>query len=122
MRQKAVSMAPQNEVPIQIAPIAAARPIVVELSRMWREGVPEGVQLDGREQALEVGDHALLDAGALDHAPEDEQDQEREREQRQEQVVGDHPRQPGDVLLIGAVPEGAQVAGQPRPARDLDAA
>ena len=34
MRQKAVSMAPQNEVPIQIAPIAAARPIVVELSRM----------------------------------------------------------------------------------------
>ena len=36
MRQKAVSMAPQNEVPIQIAPIAAARPIVVELSRMSR--------------------------------------------------------------------------------------
>ena len=34
MRQKAVSIAPQNEVPIQIAPIAAATPIVVELSRI----------------------------------------------------------------------------------------
>jgi hypothetical protein len=34
MRQKAVSMAPQNEAPIQIAPNAAAMPIVVELSRM----------------------------------------------------------------------------------------
>ena len=34
MRQKAVSIAPQNEAPIQIAPIAATTPIVVELSRI----------------------------------------------------------------------------------------
>jgi len=30
-----VSIAPQKEVPIQSAPIAAATPSVVELSRMW---------------------------------------------------------------------------------------
>ncbi len=34
MRQNAVSIAPQNEVPIQIAPKIASTPIVVELSRM----------------------------------------------------------------------------------------
>ena len=34
MRQKAVSIAPQNEAPIQIAPTAATTPIVVELSRI----------------------------------------------------------------------------------------
>ena len=35
MRQNAVSIAPQNEVPIHSAPTAAATPIVVELSRIW---------------------------------------------------------------------------------------
>ena len=34
MRQNAVSIAPQNEAPIQIAPSAATTPIVVELSRI----------------------------------------------------------------------------------------
>ena len=34
MRQKAVSIAPQKEAPIQIAAIAATTPIVAELSRM----------------------------------------------------------------------------------------
>jgi hypothetical protein len=34
MRQKAVSIAPQNEAPIQIAPMAAITPIVAELSRI----------------------------------------------------------------------------------------
>ena len=34
MRQKAVSIAPQNEAPIQIAPNAATTPIVVELLRI----------------------------------------------------------------------------------------
>ena len=34
MRQKAVSIAPQNDAPIQIAPTAATTPIVVELSRI----------------------------------------------------------------------------------------
>jgi hypothetical protein len=41
--------------------------------------------------------------------PEDlaeyEQDQEGEREDREHQVVGDHPRKPGDVLSIGPDPE-----------------
>ena len=112
MRQKAVSIAPQNEVPIQSAPIAAATPIVVELSRMSVEGVVERVQLDGREQALEVVQDAGLDVGALQDPAEDEEDQQREREQRQHEVVGDHPGQPGDVLLVGAVPEGAQETGR----------
>ena len=92
MRQKAVSIAPQKEVPIQSAPIAAATPIVVELSRMSVERVVQRVQLDGREQALEVVQDAGLDVGALEDPAEDEEDQQREREHRQEEVVGDHAR------------------------------
>ena len=60
---------------------------------------------------------AGLDLGALEDLAEDEQDEEGEREQRQDQVVGDHRRQPGDVLAVGAVPEGAQVAREPRAGR-----
>ena len=40
MRQKAVSIAPQNEAPIQIAPTAATIPIVVELARMRSSARP----------------------------------------------------------------------------------
>ena len=122
MRQKAVSIAPQNEVPIQIAPIAAATPIVVGVVPDSIEGVVERVQLDRREQALEVVQHARLHVPALQDLTEDEQHQEGEREYRQEEVVGDHARQPGDVLLVGAVPERAQVAAEPEPARGFSVA
>ena len=74
------------------------------------QGVVERVQLDGREEALEVVEHACLDVPALQDLTEDEQHQEGKREHREEEVVGDHARQPGDVLLVGALPERAQVA------------
>ena len=112
MRQKAVSIAPQNEAPIQIAPTAATTPIVVELSRIRSTTRGERVLLGGREDALQVAQHARLDVGVLDHLAEDEQDQQREREQRQRQVVGDHRRQAGDVLAVGALPEDAQEPGR----------
>ena len=86
---------------------------MVELSRMWSSVFLRVCQLDRREQALEVVDHALLDAGALEHPPEDEQHQESEREYGQEEVVRHHRGQPGDVLLVGATPEGGQVAPAP---------
>ena len=54
--------------------------------------------------------HVRLDVGGLEDLAEDEEDQQREREQREDEVVGDHPREAGDVLLVGALPEGAQVA------------
>ena len=66
----------------------------------------------------EVAQDARLDVGVLDHLAEDEQDQEREREQRQREVVGDHRRQAGDVLAIGALPEDAQERAEAsRPSR-----
>ena len=67
--------------------------------------------LDGREDALQVADDAVSHLGVLDHLPEDEQHEEREREQRQDEVVGDHRREAGDVLAVGAVPEDAEEAG-----------
>ena len=108
MRQKAVSIAPQNEAPIQIAPIAATTPIVVELSRIRSTTLVSELLLGGGKDPLQVADHAVAHVGVLDHLAEDEQDQEREREQRQRQVVGDHRREPGDVLAVGALPEDAQ--------------
>ena len=47
-----------------------------------------------------------------DHLAEDEQDQQREREEREREVVGDHRRQAGDVLAVGALPEHAQEPGR----------
>ena len=60
------------------------------------------------EEPLQVVEHARLDPLDLQHLAEDEEDEQGEREDRQHQVVGDHRREPGDVLLVGAVPEGAQ--------------
>ena len=93
MRQKAVSIAPQNEAPIQIAPSAATTPIVAELSRIRSTTLVSESLLGGGEDALEVAQDARLDVGVLDHLAEDEQHQEREREQRQREVVGDHRRE-----------------------------
>ena len=71
--------------------------------------------LDVGEEPLDVEDHAVLDVGAVHHLAEDEEDEQREREDREHQVVGDHPGEPGDVLLVGAVPE----RSQPRPSPEL---
>ncbi len=83
-------------------------PIVVELSRMRSTARCDLVALDGREDALEVVDHRLLDVAGLEHLPEHEEDQEREGKQGQREVVGDHRRHSRDVLSIGPVPEGAK--------------
>ena len=112
MRQKAVSIAPQKEAPIQIPPTAATIPIVVELERTRSIVSISESAADVGEEALEVEDDAVLDVGALDEPAEDEEDEQREGEDRQHQVVGDHRREAGDVLLVGAVPERLQ----PRPA------
>ena len=61
MRQKAVSIAPQNEAPIQIAPSAATIPIVVELVADPLQGAVELVLLGRREQALQIVEHRCLD-------------------------------------------------------------
>ena len=108
MRQKAVSIAPQKEAPIQSEPKKAAIPIVVEFSSIRFEHVGQGVLLDVGEEALQVVEHARLDPADLQHLAEDEEDQQGEGEDRQHQVVGDHRREPGDVLAVGALPEGTQ--------------
>ena len=46
-----------------------------------------------------------LEVGALQHPAGDEQGQQRQREHRQQQVVGDHPGQAGDVVLVGLAAE-----------------
>jgi hypothetical protein len=61
--------------------------------------------------APQVVEHARFDVGALEDAAEDEEDEQRERKQRQHEVVGHHAGEPGDVLLVGAVPERAQEMG-----------
>jgi hypothetical protein len=76
--------------------------------------VGEGVLLDVGKESLQVDDDALLDLVAVDDLPEDEQHEQREREDRQHQVVGDHPGQAGDVLLVRAVPKAACPGGSPR--------
>ena len=58
-----------------------------------------------REDALEVVEHLALDVARLEHAAGDEQREQREREQRQQQVVGDHRRHPGQVVVVGLEPE-----------------
>ena len=108
MRQKAVSIAPQKEAPIQSEPTKAAIPIVVELSSIRVEDVGQRLLLGVREEALEVVEDAGLDPADLQHLAEDEEDQQGEGEDRQHQVVGDHRREPGDVLAVGALPKGAQ--------------
>ena len=49
-----------------------------------------------------------LDVRALQQLAGDEEQQQREREDGEQQVVGDHRRHPGHVLLVGAPPEGGQ--------------
>jgi hypothetical protein len=72
------------------------------------QDVAEGLLLDVREKALEVGEDAALDPLDLQHLAEDEEHQQREREDREHQVVGDHRREPGDVLGVGALPKSAE--------------
>ena len=108
MRQKAVSIAPQKEAPIQSEPTKAAIPIVVELSSIRLRTSVSVVLLGVGEEPLEVVEHARLDPLDLQHLAEDEEDQQGEGEDRQHQVVGDHRREAGDVLAVGAAPEGAQ--------------
>ena len=105
MRQKAVSTAPQNEAPIQSPPTAAAMPIVVELSRTRSIAVcSEPWPTLGKRRWRSLITLSSM-PGAVDDLAEDEQDQQREREDREHQVVGDHPGEAGDVLLVSAVPE-----------------
>ena len=61
MRQKAVSIAPQKEAPIQSEPTKAAIPIVVELSSIRLSDVGQRVLLDVGEEPLQVVEHAGLD-------------------------------------------------------------
>ena len=108
MRQKAVSIAPQKEAPIQSEPMKAAIPIVVELS--WirlRTSVSVCCSTLGkrRSRSLRTLVSTPLD---LQHLAEDEEDQQGEGEDRQHQVVGDHRREAGDVLAVRALPKGAQ--------------
>ena len=84
-------------------------------SRSWsscrgsgRATLLQRVLLGRREEPLQVAEDARLDARAPQHLAEDEEDQQDEREDGEHQVVGDHRREPGDVLPVGAVPEGAQ--------------
>ena len=72
------------------------------------EHVGQGVLLDVGEEALQVVEYAGLDPADLQHLAEDEEHEQGEWEDRQHQVVGDHRREPGDVLAVGALPEGAQ--------------
>ena len=72
------------------------------------EDVGQRVLLGVGEEPLEVVEDARLDPADLQHLAEDEEDQQGEGEDRQHQVVGDHRREPGDVLAVGALPEGAQ--------------
>ena len=60
------------------------------------------------EEPLQVVEHARLDPLDLQHLAEDEEDEQGEGEDGEHQVVGDHRREPGDVLAVGALPEGAQ--------------
>ncbi len=71
------------------------------------EDVDQRLLLHVREEALEVVEHAGLDPVDLQHLAEDEEDQQGEGEDRQHQVVGDHRREAGDVLLVSALPKGA---------------
>ena len=78
----------------------------------------ERALLDVREEPADVEDHAVLDVGVVHDLPEDEEHEQHEREDGQHQVVGDHPGEAGDVLLVGPVPEGAQPGSMPHlPAR-----
>ena len=112
MRQKAVSIAPQKEAPIQSEPTKAAIPIVVELFWILVEDVGQGARLGVGEEALEVVEDAFLDPVDLQHLAEHEEHQQGEGEDRQHQVVGDHRREPGDVLAVRAMPKGAQPGGR----------
>ena len=72
----------------------------------------------GREEALEVLDRTGLQAVALEHVAAHEQRHEREREERQEQVVGDHPREAGDVVGVALPVEGLDVSPETPPPWD----
>ena len=79
-----------------------------DLSRVVADLIEARLQrvLLGRgEELLQVAEHARLDVGALAGSGRDEEQQQGEREDREHQVVGDHRRHPGDVLLVGAAPE-----------------
>ena len=87
-------------------PTTAAIPGVVELARTGR-GHSDGLLL-GVGKALNVQEDA--DARSREcrtHLAHHEQHQQGEGEERGHQFVGDRPRHPGDVLLVGAVPERA---------------
>src|SRR6185295_10366379 len=65
----------------------------------------QGPLLDVGEEPLDVLDHAVLDVRAVHDLAEDEEDEQGEGEDGEHQVVGDHPGETGDVLLVGPVPE-----------------
>ena len=130
MRQNAVSSAPQNEAPIQMLATSATIPSVFEESRtrssarwrVWSAALGKSCWRSSKDRLLEVA--------RLEHPPGDEEREQREREDRQQQVVGDHPGQAGEVVLVGLPVEvldarpGAAVEGsaraplQPRQAAD----
>ena len=99
-------MAPQNEAPIQSPATIATIPISVELVAELVERRSQRLLLGRGKQLAEVAEDRRLDVGALQQLAGDEQQQQREREDREHQVVGDHRRHPGDVLLVCAPPEG----------------
>ncbi len=72
------------------------------------EDVGQRLLLDAGEEALEVADDAGLDPLDLQYLAEDEEHEQGKGEDRQHQVVGDHRREPGDVLGVGALPEGLE--------------
>ncbi len=62
--------------------------------------------LGSGEELLQVAQHGRFDVRALQDLAEDEEHQQGEGKDREHQVVGDHRRHSGDVLLISPAPEG----------------
>ena len=76
------------------------------------------VRLGGAgEQLLQVGQHALLQLAAAQHPPGDEQREQRQRQDREQQVVGDHRRQAGEVVVVGLAVEAPDVMNARRHTR-----
>ena len=134
MRQNAVSSAPQNEVATHRLAMNAMIPTVVDEPRISRSADPQGGDErddadggggvadlaqrlaqrglgGGGEELLQVTEDGLLELGRREHLPGHEQRDERDREDREQEVVGDHPGEAGQVVLVGLLPEVLQ--GEP---------
>jgi len=115
---------PDLETPGRLVVRHIGEALVEAMEMALEDGPPEAAQLVACEIVVlaETKDHlnwelirevASKSQGELRQAltaaydqVEDEEDEQGEGEHRQHQVVGDHAGEAGDVLLVGAVPEG----------------